>query len=164
MGELIQPHERIQIEQSLKFSPEEAAKLWSSAGMSEAAQWKHDDEYGKSFHLRLGIQRMKARFRPQQELPHVLSATWDESYKIRPQSPRLPAPDSSEILHARLVTRSVVVLSCGAPTYIFKPGFDCQTSSHFLHRRTQTYLTRQQHILTYSQGFTCYPDPRCPSV
>jgi hypothetical protein len=149
MGEVIQPHERIQIEQSLKFSPEEAEKLWSSASMSEAAQWKHDDEYGKCFRIRFVFQRASASFRPQQELPHVFPDTWDESYEIRPR-----APDFQ--------TRSVVVLSCGAPTYIFKPGPDCQTSSHLLQRRTQTHLTVNYHTLTYSQASTCYPDPRCP--
>lgn len=47
MGELIRPHERIQVEQSLKYSPAEAQRLWSRAGMTEAAQWKHRNEYGK---------------------------------------------------------------------------------------------------------------------
>lgn len=47
MGEVIQTHERVQVEQSLKWSQVEAEKLWSSAGMTEAAQWKLNDEYGK---------------------------------------------------------------------------------------------------------------------
>ncbi|KAK0641576.1 C-type lectin protein [Cercophora newfieldiana] len=46
MGELIQPHDRIQIEQSLKYSPSEAQKLWKLAGMTETGQWRHVDEYG----------------------------------------------------------------------------------------------------------------------
>lgn len=47
MGELIRSHDRIQVEQSLKWSPAEADRLWSLAGMTEAAQWKHQNEYGK---------------------------------------------------------------------------------------------------------------------
>lgn len=49
MGELIQPHERIQVEQSLKYSKVEAEKLWTLAGMVEIGQWKHQNEhYGTS--------------------------------------------------------------------------------------------------------------------
>jgi hypothetical protein len=43
MGELIRPHDRILVEQSLKYSPLEAEKLWSSAGMMEVGHWKHRD-------------------------------------------------------------------------------------------------------------------------
>ncbi|KAL1843374.1 hypothetical protein VTJ49DRAFT_1961 [Mycothermus thermophilus] len=45
-GELIRAHERIQVEQSLKYSPAEAEKLWKGAGMKEIAQWRLRDEYG----------------------------------------------------------------------------------------------------------------------
>ncbi|KAL2021332.1 hypothetical protein VTK56DRAFT_7303 [Thermocarpiscus australiensis] len=45
MGELIRPHDRIQVEQSLKYSPAEARELWKRAGMTELAQWRHNDEY-----------------------------------------------------------------------------------------------------------------------
>ena len=48
LGEVIRPHERIQVEQSLKYSDEEALRLWSEAGMKETFQWKHGAEYGKS--------------------------------------------------------------------------------------------------------------------
>jgi hypothetical protein len=49
MGELIRPHDRIQVEQSLKYSKGEAEKLWELAGMVEIGQWKHQgDEYGMS--------------------------------------------------------------------------------------------------------------------
>lgn len=47
MGALIHPHDRIKVEQSLKYSPAEAERLWSSAGMAEVGQWKHRNEYGK---------------------------------------------------------------------------------------------------------------------
>ncbi|KAL2200321.1 C-type lectin protein [Corynascus similis CBS 632.67] len=46
MGERIQPHERIQVEQSLKYSAAEAEELWKLAGMTEIAQWRHLKEYG----------------------------------------------------------------------------------------------------------------------
>jgi len=47
MGERIQPHERIQVEQSLKYSAAEAEELWKLAGMTEIAQWRHLKEYGQ---------------------------------------------------------------------------------------------------------------------
>ncbi|KAB5572344.1 C-type lectin protein [Coniochaeta sp. 2T2.1] len=46
MGELIRAHERIQVEQSLKYSQAETARLWSLAGMTEVKQWKFQNEYG----------------------------------------------------------------------------------------------------------------------
>ncbi|KAL2130440.1 hypothetical protein VTI74DRAFT_6386 [Chaetomium olivicolor] len=46
MGELIRPHERVQVEQSLKYSAAEAGALWKRAGMTEIAQWRHRKEYG----------------------------------------------------------------------------------------------------------------------
>jgi len=52
MGELIKTHERIQVEQSLKFSPGEAQRLWNRAGMVEVGQWRHGDEYGEWLHTR----------------------------------------------------------------------------------------------------------------
>ncbi|KAK3353194.1 C-type lectin protein [Lasiosphaeria hispida] len=45
-GELVRPHERIQVEESLKYSAAEAQKLWNAAGMAETSQWRHGDEYG----------------------------------------------------------------------------------------------------------------------
>lgn len=42
------PHERIQIEQSLKYSQAETGKLWAAAGLTEMGRWTRDDEYGKS--------------------------------------------------------------------------------------------------------------------
>jgi uncharacterized SAM-dependent methyltransferase len=46
-GELIRPHERIQVEQSLKYSPAEAQVLWQRAGVAEIRQWRHREEYGE---------------------------------------------------------------------------------------------------------------------
>ncbi|KAL2159435.1 hypothetical protein VTH06DRAFT_2440 [Thermothelomyces fergusii] len=46
MGERIRPHERIQVEQSLKYSAAEAEELWRRAGLSEIAQWRHLKGYG----------------------------------------------------------------------------------------------------------------------
>ncbi|KAI1322000.1 DUF323 domain protein [Xylariaceae sp. FL0255] len=47
MGETIRAHERIQIEQSLKFSKQERELLWGSASALEASRWMTDDEdYG----------------------------------------------------------------------------------------------------------------------
>ncbi|KAK4130067.1 hypothetical protein BT67DRAFT_452686 [Trichocladium antarcticum] len=46
MGELIRPHDRIFVEQSLKYSPDGATELWKRAGMTEIHQWRCRDEYG----------------------------------------------------------------------------------------------------------------------
>ena len=47
MGEIIRPHERIQVEQSLKFSLEECEGLWSEAGLKEIESWMNvDGDYG----------------------------------------------------------------------------------------------------------------------
>lgn len=56
MDELVRSHERIQVEQSLKYSPTEAGRLWSRAGMTEAAQWKHQNEYGKHGSISFSVQ------------------------------------------------------------------------------------------------------------
>ncbi len=49
MGETIKAHERIQVEQSFKYSKGACASLWKSAGVLETDRWMTDDEnYGKS--------------------------------------------------------------------------------------------------------------------
>ncbi|ODA81157.1 hypothetical protein RJ55_04121 [Drechmeria coniospora] len=46
LGSVIKPRERIQIEQSLKYSPIGSERLWKQAGLTEVASWSHNDEYG----------------------------------------------------------------------------------------------------------------------
>ncbi|KAI0478799.1 hypothetical protein GGR56DRAFT_342530 [Xylariaceae sp. FL0804] len=47
MGETIKAGERVQVEQSLKFSEDACRVLWKSANMSEADRWMTDDgDYG----------------------------------------------------------------------------------------------------------------------
>lgn len=46
MGQRIRSHERIHVEQSLKYSKAEAGELWKRAGMDEIRQWRHREEYG----------------------------------------------------------------------------------------------------------------------
>ncbi|KAK4677990.1 Ergothioneine biosynthesis protein 1 [Podospora pseudoanserina] len=45
-GQVIRPHERVQVEESLKWSPEETRKMWDLAGMTEMGKWMHGTEYG----------------------------------------------------------------------------------------------------------------------
>ncbi|KAL2267430.1 hypothetical protein VTJ83DRAFT_4707 [Remersonia thermophila] len=45
-GDLVRAHERVQVEQSFKYSSAAAEKLWKRAGMNEMCQWKVNDEYG----------------------------------------------------------------------------------------------------------------------
>jgi len=47
LGTRLQAHERIQIEQSLKYSRQEADMLWSMAGVVEIGHWSRGNEYGK---------------------------------------------------------------------------------------------------------------------
>ncbi|KAK2613834.1 hypothetical protein N8I77_000713 [Diaporthe amygdali] len=46
LGETIKANERIQVEQSLKYSQAAATKLWSLAGMTTADRWTLGEEYG----------------------------------------------------------------------------------------------------------------------
>ncbi|KAK0621601.1 hypothetical protein B0T17DRAFT_618029 [Bombardia bombarda] len=46
MGELIRSHDRVQVEQSVKYSADESKILWSRSGMAEIGQWRHSKEYG----------------------------------------------------------------------------------------------------------------------
>jgi hypothetical protein len=47
LGSVIKPHDRIQIEQSLKYSKMGAENLWKHAGLREIRTWTRGDEYGK---------------------------------------------------------------------------------------------------------------------
>ncbi|KAK1777450.1 C-type lectin protein [Copromyces sp. CBS 386.78] len=46
MGELIRSHDRIQVEQSVKYSKEESKRLWSKAGLEQVTEWTYGNEYG----------------------------------------------------------------------------------------------------------------------
>ncbi|RYO93462.1 hypothetical protein DL766_004779 [Monosporascus sp. MC13-8B] len=47
MGEIIKANERIQIEQSLKYSAEDRENLWNAAGLTEIERWMTEDgDYG----------------------------------------------------------------------------------------------------------------------
>ncbi|KAF6841865.1 duf323 domain protein [Colletotrichum musicola] len=46
MGTLIRQHERIQVEQSLKYSQRGAENLWNMAGLVETGRWTKGDEHG----------------------------------------------------------------------------------------------------------------------
>lgn len=47
LGETIEAHERIQVEQSLKYSKPGATKLWNTASLKEVDQWMVGEEYGE---------------------------------------------------------------------------------------------------------------------
>ncbi|KAI0406130.1 DUF323 domain protein [Xylaria palmicola] len=47
MGEMIKAHERVQVEESFKYTREARDRLWNSAGVLEAGRWMTDDQdYG----------------------------------------------------------------------------------------------------------------------
>lgn len=47
LGETVEAHERIQVEQSLKYSKPGATKLWNTASLKEVDQWMLGEEYGE---------------------------------------------------------------------------------------------------------------------
>lgn len=47
LGQTIRANERVQVEQSLKYSQVAATKLWNMAGMTTVDQWVLGQEYGK---------------------------------------------------------------------------------------------------------------------
>lgn len=47
LGETIRANERIQVEQSLKYSQAAATRLWSLAGMTTEDRWTMGEEYGE---------------------------------------------------------------------------------------------------------------------
>jgi hypothetical protein len=92
MDDLIRPHDRIQVEESLKYSPAEAQKLWKLAGMAEMAQWRHVDEYGECTHIRSCLRpglSARAVLRSQ-----ITSPLWSDqaSRAITPRMPRHVGP------------------------------------------------------------------------
>ncbi|TWU75844.1 hypothetical protein ED733_005205 [Metarhizium rileyi] len=46
LGSVIKPHERIQIEQSLKYSKMGSDNLWKHAGLRQVGTWTRGEEYG----------------------------------------------------------------------------------------------------------------------
>lgn len=99
MGELIRSHDRIQIEQSLKYSKEESERLWSTAGLEQVSEWTYGNEYG--LHL-LAKSRMSFSLIPsvyaRSALPtlddwEALWATWDVvTRQMLPQEELLEKP------------------------------------------------------------------------
>jgi len=88
LGQLIRPHDRIQVEQSLKYSPAEAELLWKRAGMEEIGQWRCRDEYGElGYSLNGGylcrvtpLQLPRSPIRFACAYPTFSPDTWDQSY------------------------------------------------------------------------------------
>lgn len=46
LGQLVRPHDRIKVEQSLKYSTEGSRQLWETAGLTEVGHWSKGNEYG----------------------------------------------------------------------------------------------------------------------
>ncbi|OAQ66057.1 hypothetical protein VFPPC_14279 [Pochonia chlamydosporia 170] len=83
LGSVIKPHERIQIEQSLKYSKVGSENLWKHAGLREIGLWTRGDEYGLHMLQKANIPFSKAPslYAPQ-TLPTLqdwqsLWSTWD---------------------------------------------------------------------------------------
>lgn len=48
LGETIKAHERVQVEQSLKYSQSSVTRLWNGANLEEVDHWMLRQEYGMS--------------------------------------------------------------------------------------------------------------------
>ncbi|CAI4216969.1 unnamed protein product [Parascedosporium putredinis] len=46
LGKVVRSYERIQVEQSLKYSADERDRLWATARLTEIGHWSKGDEYG----------------------------------------------------------------------------------------------------------------------
>jgi uncharacterized SAM-dependent methyltransferase len=68
LGSRVLPHERIEIEQSLKYSEEEKDRLWKLAGLTEMGRWSRGDEYGRSHSLMIHV---PPKTRDQRPLGHA---------------------------------------------------------------------------------------------
>ncbi|KJK81214.1 hypothetical protein H634G_03748 [Metarhizium anisopliae BRIP 53293] len=83
LGSIIKPNERIQIEQSLKYSKIGAENLWKHAGLREIGIWTRGDEYGLHMLQKAQIPFSKApSLYAAQTLPTLndwqsLWSTWD---------------------------------------------------------------------------------------
>ncbi|KFG78175.1 DUF323 domain protein [Metarhizium anisopliae] len=83
LGSIIKPNERIQIEQSLKYSKIGAENLWKHAGLREIGIWTRGDEYGLHMLQKAQIPFSKApSLYAAQTLPtlndwQALWSTWD---------------------------------------------------------------------------------------
>ncbi|EFY99927.1 DUF323 domain protein [Metarhizium robertsii ARSEF 23] len=83
LGSIIKPNERIQIEQSLKYSKIGAENLWKHAGLRETGIWTRGDEYGLHMLQKAQIPFSKApSLYAAQTLPtlndwQALWSTWD---------------------------------------------------------------------------------------
>lgn len=73
LGETIKAHERVQVEQSLKYSKEGCRNLWRSAGMIEADRWMTTDEiYGEwSTNALSNPENMGVVLLPQRAVPRM---------------------------------------------------------------------------------------------
>ncbi|KAL5594168.1 hypothetical protein BROUX41_001213 [Berkeleyomyces rouxiae] len=67
LGATIYPHQRIFVEQSLKYSPKETQRLWDAAGFQHIQSWMRGNEYG--FHM---LEKSSSPFSP---LSSIYSAT-----------------------------------------------------------------------------------------
>lgn len=92
MGKLIRPHERVQVEQSLKYSAAEAEELWTQAGMTEIRQWRHRREYGRWLSTPFALR--------------VLGGFFAAAASCFPHTPRFPWHVGAVIRHPRVSDRN----------------------------------------------------------
>ncbi|GAO19046.1 hypothetical protein UVI_02056430 [Ustilaginoidea virens] len=69
LGSVIKPHERVFIEQSLKYSKIGAENLWTHAGLRKVGSWTKDDEYVPGLHM------LKRSYLPLSKVPSVYAAS-----------------------------------------------------------------------------------------
>ncbi|KAK2067662.1 hypothetical protein P8C59_001377 [Phyllachora maydis] len=99
MGDLIRPHDRILIEISMKYSREEAERLWNLSGLVEVDRWSRNEEYAihKLCKPKMPFHLIPAKYAgsplPALEDWEALWETWDTvSQRMMPDEELLAKP------------------------------------------------------------------------
>lgn len=97
-GETVQAYERVQVEQSLKYSQAEAKHLWNTAGLKEIDQWMLGQEYGEYTVHTFPIIHHDPRFLllfPAQPQQHCCAESYDTPHTFATGKPRDHSTPSS---------------------------------------------------------------------
>ncbi|SPO05828.1 related to TAD2 - tRNA-specific adenosine deaminase 2 [Cephalotrichum gorgonifer] len=117
LGQLIHSWERIQVEQSLKYSAEESSQLWDAAGLTEVAYWSRGNEYG--LHL-LKKTDMSFDLHPSQYAKSSLPSLqdWESMWAAWDHLTRKMIPDE-ELLEKPIKLRNASIFYLGhIPTFL----------------------------------------------
>jgi hypothetical protein len=139
LGELIRPHERVQVEQSLKYSAAEAEELWKRAGMAEIGQWRHREEYGEWLYFYIAQRGVSQRHVP------LFGAVPLGLPKL---TPRFPGKRGAVIRYPRVSEHSGMSSLSSLATACPVGWLACQTAGPALHQSLGScYLSFEEERL-----------------